>query len=282
MILSLHHGLSHVAVINRMNKYKVAVAQIHTDEDKASNLAKMEKMIDRASESGAKLICFSEMINIQSPNLKPYEMSESIGGETISFLSGLAAKYNIWICCGSIFESIPGKQKAYNTSVLLSDEGEIKAVYRKRHTFDITLPDGRATNESDTIEPGDEIVSVDTVLGHIGLAICYDLRFPEQFREMTGKGMQVLLLPASFVAQTGKYHWEPLLRARAIENGCYVLASNQYGSVGKHDAYGHSMIINPWGEILAQADEDEELLFAEIDIDNVDTVRRQIPSTVGR
>lgn len=264
-----------------MKKYKVAVAQIHTGEIREDNLKKMEKMIIDATKNNAALICFPEMSNIQSAVLKPYEMAEEINGETVMFLSSLAKSYNISICCGSFFEKIPNSEKAYNTSVFLGCDGDIKAVYRKCHMFDITLPNGRNTGESDNIEPGDKIVTFDTEYGKIGIAICYDLRFPEQFREMTREGMQILLLPASFVEETGKYHWEPLLRARAIENGCYVLACNQYGSVGAHNAYGNSMIINPWGDVITRAGQSEELLFSDIDIEYVEKIRLQLPSTVN-
>lgn len=264
-----------------MGKYKLAVVQMDTQAEKAENLQKMKTYIEQAVEQGAQLVCFPEMVNIQSPALSHLERSEMIGGKTTIFISQLAKKYGIWICLGTILEEIEGEEKVFNTSILFGRDGKIKATYRKRHTFDISMADGREYRESDTVKPGQEKVLLDTDLGKIGFGICYDLRFPEQFREMSLEGMKVLLLPASFTKETGMAHWDTLVRARAIENGCYVLACNQCGQKMEYEAYGHSMIIDPWGNILAKAEYQEELLVAEIDLDYVDQIRMQIPSTIS-
>lgn len=181
----------------------------------------------------------------------------------------------------SIF-SAPGRRRAYNTSILLGPDGGILAKYRKIHTFDVTLPDGTVCNESERVCPGKEIVVVDTELGRLGFAICYDLRFPELFRAMALAGAQVIFLPADFTRPTGKDHWEPLLRARAIENGCYVIAAGQTGKKPRYEANGNSMIVDPWGTVRARAQEETGVIYGEIDLDYLEEVRRKIPSLANR
>ena len=148
--------------------------------------------------------------------------------------------------------------------------------------FDVDLEDGTECKESQTVKAGGDIVVVDTALGKLGFAICYDIRFPEMFRKMMEMGAQVIIIPASFTNTTGKQHWEPLLRARAIENQVYVLATDQTGKKPKFEAYGHSMVIDPWGNILTEAGVGETILYAEIDLDREDDIRRQIPCIFNR
>ncbi len=262
------------------NMYTVAVAQINTGNCKEENFKKIENMVKIAVAKGVRLVCFPEMVNIQSAQLSHMERGEAIPGETSDFFANLARKHHVWICGGTILEIVQGEEKVFNTSLLFDGNGTIVARYRKRHTFDITMEDGRAFRESDTVKVGENMVLAETEIGKLGFGICYDLRFPEQYREMSKNGMEVLLLPASFTKETGEAHWETLLRARAIENGCYVLASNQCGQKIGYEAFGHSMIVDPWGRVLAQASEQETILYAEIDISYVEQVRTQIPSTV--
>lgn len=266
----------------RMNKnmYTVAVAQINTGNQKKENLKKIEQMVQTAVAKGARLVCFPEMVNIQSEHLSHMERAEEIPGKTSGFLSNLAREHHVWICGGTILEIVPGEEKVFNTSLLFDCNGTLAAKYRKRHTFDITMEDGREFRESNTVKAGEEIVLAETEIGKLGFGICYDLRFPEQYREMTKHGMEVLLLPASFTKETGEAHWETLLRARAIENGCYVLASNQCGQKVGYEAFGHSMIVDPWGRVLAKASDEETILYAQVDLSYVEQVRKLIPSTI--
>lgn len=262
--------------------YKVAVVQMNSGSNRDDNLEKMGEMIRKAADNNAKLICFPEMVNIFTSPKEFANIAETIDGPTVKFLVEQAGQYNINICGGTFMEKIKDSAKVYNTCVFVGRDKLIKAIYKKRHLFDISLANGKEFRESDDVMAGEGNTVVDTELGTIGIAICYDLRFPEQFRKMTEEGMQLLLLPASFVDETGKAHWETLIRARAIENGCYVLASDQCGDKYNHVTHGNSMIVSPWGEILARADKEESLLFADIDLDYVESVRAQIPSTMIR
>lgn len=170
------------------------------------------------------------------------------------------------------------ERKKYNTTVLLNPEGEEVARYRKLHAFDITLADGTETRESDRMQIGNDIVMVDTELGKFGLSICYDIRFPELYRYMAQNGCQVLFTPANFQMQTGKDHWEIILRTRAVENTCYVVAAGQIGKKrGTSLSYGSSLVADPWGTVIARAKETAGVTMAEIDLDYLDKVRRDLP-----
>lgn len=183
---------------------------------------------------------------------------------------------------GSWAEKISGDSRVHNTSFLFSSKGELLAKYRKLHTFDIVLPNGKAVKESEEVAPGDEIVTVETELGIFGMAICYDLRFPELFRLLAEKGAQVIFNPSNFTLPTGKDHWEPLLRARAIENSCYVIAPNQVGRNARLTAFGSSMVIDPWGTVIARAKEEPGVTLAEIDLDYLDRVRQRMQTMENR
>ena len=165
---------------------------------------------------------------------------------------------------------------------MINPQGEIIAKYHKLHTFDVTLPDGTVCDESARIHPGDEIVTVDTELGKLGFAICYDIRFPELFRIMALEGAQVIFTPASFTMPTGKDHWEPILRTRAIENGLYIVAAGQIGKKARFAAYGNSMVVDPWGTVISRAKDQPGITYGEIDLDYLDKIRQQIPSLKNR
>ena len=188
----------------------------------------------------------------------------------------------VYIQGGSVTEALEGEKRSANTSVLISPQGTILASYRKMHMFDITLTDGTPFRESDRVKPGDTIVTAGTELGVFGLSVCYDVRFPELYRLMALRGAQVIFVPASFTMPTGKDHWEVLLRARAIENGCYIVAAGQIGTKPAYAAYGNSLVADPWGTVVARARDEEGLVFAEIDLDYLERVRRQIPSLENR
>lgn len=261
-----------------MRKYTAAVVQLDTQNDKGKNLEYICNSIDQAAEHGASLVCFPEVMNLIGRNVGEGGGTETVPGFTTERLIKKAKERRIYIQAGSITEEAPGDTRFYNTAVLISPEGEILAKYRKLHMFDITLADGTKSNESEKVCPGDQIVTVDTELGKIGLAICYDIRFPELFRIMAAEGAQVIITPSSFTMPTGKDHWEPLLKARAIENACYMIAPSQIGKKPRYVAYGNSMVVDPWGTVIARSKDEPGIVYAEIDLDYLDKVRRQLPS----
>jgi len=200
-------------------------------------------------------------------------------------LQEVAAKHHIYLLCGSILEKIEekGKDIFYNTSVFLNPGGEIIAKYRKIHLFDVSLPDGSRWWESKLITPGDEIVQIKTAQAIFGFSICYDLRFPELYRRLVKGGVQVVFIPSAFTLETGKDHWETLVRARAIENQLYVIAPNQIVKSSQSKRYwGKSMIVDPWGTILAKAPEKEGVIFARIDLSYQQKIQESLPSLSHR
>ena len=262
-----------------MQKFMVAVVQMDTQNDKQANWQQMAAFVDEAAAKGAQLVAFPEVVNILSED--PV-YAEPIPGPTTELLMRKAKEHHIWIHGGSISEVNPDGPRTYNTTVLINPDGEIAARYSKLHNFDMTLPDGSSVRESDRKEPGKEIVTVQTELGHLGFAICYDMRFPELFRLMALQGAQIIFLSANFTMPTGKDHWEPILRARAIENGCYIIAPDQTGVKEKFTAYGNSMVVDPWGTVIARASDKPGVILAEIDLDYLESVRQRNPSIHNR
>ncbi len=256
-------------------KYKAAVAQIDSDKNSFGNMIKMKDMIREAAKNGAAMILFpenSEYIGTDYPgNANP------VPGKITDFFEQCAKENEIYIHCGSITEKKEGRKPA-NTSILFSPKGKLIGKYSKLHMFDISLDDGVSYRESDETSPGETITVCETKLGKIGMAICYDMRFPEMFRLMAKNGAQVICVPADFTMNTGKDHWEALLRARAIENSCYIIAPGQIGQKPEFLAYGKSMVIDPWGTVIAKASDREQLIYAEIDLEYIDQIRRQVPS----
>lgn len=265
-----------------LRKYKVAAIQLDTKNNKPDNLMKACGFIEKASAEGAKLICFPENMNLIGKNLGEGGNAEKIPGYTTDILIKQAQKYGVYIHSGSFRESIEQDSRCYNTSILIDPAGKILAKYRKIHLFDVNLPGKTVYNESGHICPGDEIAVADTELGKLGFAICYDLRFPELFRQMAAGGAQVIFMPSDFTRATGQAHWEPLLRARAIENGCYMIAASQTGQKPHYESNGNSMIVDPWGNILSRAEDMEGIIYGEIDLDYLAEVRNQIPSLKNR
>lgn len=265
-----------------MRKYFVAVIQLDTQNDKEENLKTICRYIDEAAAFGVKLVCLPEVMNLVGDNVGAGGQAESIPGYSTEILMAKARQHKLYIHSGSFAEIIEGEERAYNTSIMINPKGEIIATYRKLHTFDVTLPDGTVCDESARIKPGDDLVTVDTELGTFGFAICYDIRFPEMFRLMALEGAQVIFTPASFTMPTGKDHWEPILRTRAIENGCYILAPGQIGKKVKFTAYGNSMVVDPWGTVIARAKDMPGITYSEIDLDFLDKIRDQIPSLKNR
>ena len=265
-----------------LRNYEIALIQMDTQNDKGENMKKACRFIDEAAGHGAKLICFPEVMNLIGRNTGEGGGKEEIPGYTSDILCRKAREHKVWIHGGSITEQVPGQKKSRNLSLLINPDGEIAAQYRKLHMFDITLADGTPFRESDRVEGGNEITTVSTELGTFGMSICYDIRFPELYRLMALQGAQVMFVPASFTMPTGKDHWEPLLRARAIENGCYIVAAGQIGTKPAYAAYGNSMVVDPWGTIITRARDTECITYAQIDLDYLNQIRTQLPSLENR
>lgn len=265
-----------------VRQYTAALVQMDTQNNKKENLDFAVKCVGEAAARGAKLVCFPEVMNLIGKNVGEGGGRERIPGYSTELLMDAARKNSVYIHGGSVTEEIPGERQSYNTSVVIDPAGQIIAEYRKLHMFDITLGDGTPFFESDRVRPGGEIVTVETELGVFGLSICYDIRFPEIYRLMALKGAQIFFTPASFTMPTGKDHWEPILRTRAIENGCYVLAPGQIGKKPQYTAYGNSMAVDPWGTVIARAKDRPGIVYADIDLDYLDQVRSQIPSLKNR
>jgi predicted amidohydrolase len=236
--------------------------------------------VQRAARHGASLVLTPENTNFLGPHADKVRRAEPLEGATVSRYRELAASHGIHLLIGSVNERSDETERCYNTSVLLGPGGELLGSYRKMHLFDVDVSDEVRFCESDTTKPGTQPTVVDTPLGRMGLSICYDLRFPELYRHYRTLGAELLAVPSAFTATTGKDHWEPLLRARAIENQCYVLAPGQHGhhdDKGLRHSHGHSMVVDPWGHVVARATEGTGLAFAEIDLDYLRTVRQGMP-----
>lgn len=256
-----------------MNLVRVAVAQTLCCADKQKNYARVEEMLAEAAEKGVQLIVFPEGMNYIGPT-DPATWETIPDGEACRRMAAAARKYRMWINFGSIKEKNEGKP--YNTSVLFTPEGEVQAVYRKLHLCDMNGDrTSQPTRESDSVEKGNKIVVTDIGKCKVGMSICYDMRFPELFRIMSEKGAQIICHPSNFSMLTGAAHWEILLRSIAVTSHCYVLASNHCGQNAKGSKmWGHSMIIDPWGNVVAQAGFDREaLIVADIDLDYCEDLR---------
>jgi predicted amidohydrolase len=256
-----------------------AAIQMTTSSDKGANLDRAEGMIRLAAARGAGLVALPEVFNWRGKRADEPAAAESLVGPTLTLMGRLARELEINLLAGSITEHAPGELKRYNTSVLFGPDGERLALYRKIHLFDIDLP-GRVTiKESDVRLPGAEVVTAATTLGKLGLSICYDLRFPELYRRLAFGGARILMIPSAFTFPTGEAHWDTLIRARAIENQCYVIAPAQFGpNVHGFSDYGNSMIVDPWGRVLARASDQEGVVVAPIDMAYLERVRRELPS----
>ncbi len=262
-------------------KYLVAVIQPWTSSDINYNLKKMEKYIREAAVKGAKIVSLPEVMNVIESE-KESNYSENEEGRTYKLISSLAKELKLFIHGGSWAEAKNNDPRCYNTTFMFDDQGTLIAKYRKIHTFDITDPNGKEYKESNRIDSGEKIVTIKTKFGVFGFAICYDLRFPEIYRLMALKGAQVIFNPANFTMMTGKTHWEPLLRARAIENSCYMIAADQFGQNERMLAFGNSLVVDPWGTVIARASDHPGVTLAEIDLDYLDEVREKMQTLENR
>lgn len=260
-------------------KFIAAAVQMLASDDKASNLAEAEGWLRQAARLGARLVVLPEVFIWRGNKKFERDCAEPIPGPTSERLAALALELKIFLLAGSILEAIPDSAKAYNTSLLFDPAGELLARYRKIHLFDVDLANGVSLRESDSRAHGSDVVAAPTELGTMGLSVCYDLRFPELYRGLADRGAQLICVPSAFTAFTGQAHWETLLRARAIENQAFIIAADQFGKSPKSfECHGHSMIVDPWGMILAELPDGAGVITAEIDLEQLAKVRAELPA----
>ncbi|MGI9184113.1 MAG: carbon-nitrogen hydrolase family protein [Solirubrobacteraceae bacterium] len=262
---------------------RVGAIQLNASDDTARNLAQADRLVRDAAELGAQLVVLPEKWSVLGTREHLRAGAQTLDGPAISWARATAAELGIDLVAGSISEARPGAARGANTSVHVGPNGEIAAVYRKIHLFDVEV-DGVRYAESESEAPGDEVVVSELQDGtKLGLSICYDVRFPELYRLLALRDARVIVVPAAFTLATTRDHWELLIRARAIENQCFVIAPNQIGShPGGFRTGGRSLIVDPWGLVLAGAPDSETAIVAELDLDRIDEVRRQIPALTHR
>lgn len=263
--------------------FRLAACQMNSRNNKAANLATASRLIDEAAAMGAHMVGLPEMFNLLGTNEEIAAGGEAIPGPTSQFLAQKARQHGIYLHGGSFMERVEGSQKVKNTTLVFDPEGEIIARYSKIHLFDIEIAGKVSSKESEVVEAGTEMVTFETEHGYFGLTICYDIRFPELYRALTLAGAQVVFQPSAFTLYTGKDHWETLIRARAIENQVYMVSPAQIGVFGPNkQCFGSSMIVDPWGTVLARAPERECVILATIDYDAQHTIRQNLPSLQHR
>jgi predicted amidohydrolase len=263
---------------------RVACVQLNASESKADNIEHAGLLVARAAATGADVIVLPEKWNgIGAPDFLRANAESLDDGETVDAMRSWARDHKVTIVGGSIAERREGRDKLSNTSIVFDPDGEIAALYRKIHMFDVEVG-GQVYRESESEEPGEEISRVVDVEGwKLGMTVCYDLRFPELYRILAVDGAEIITVPAAFTLFTGKDHWELLLRARAVENQCYIVAPNQWGAHRDGKAsYGRSMIVDPWGVVLAQAPDEDGIIVAELERARMDGIRRALPSLANR
>ena len=260
----------------------VAVVQVDAGDDCAANVAAAVALADEAAAAGARLVALPEYLQFRGPDDGYRASARPIPGPHTDPFAEVARRRAAWILVGSTAETSGDPARPYNTSTLIAPDGSIAAIYRKVHLFDVAVDSGPVDVESARVSAGDRLVTATVDGTVVGLSICYDLRFPELYRALALAGAEILTVPANFTERTGRDHWEVLLRARAIENGAWVLAPSQIGGPPGRPAYGRSMVIDPWGTVIAQAPDRVGIVRAEIDTDRVAAVRRQIPALANR
>jgi len=269
----------------------LAVGQMNSSVDIEDNFKVCSELTSRAAERKAAMLCLPECFAFMGASAgASVKMAEPLDGPLLSRYAKLAKDNAIWLSLGGFQEKVKGDKAdthVYNSHVIFNDEGKLVATYRKIHLFDVEVPGGQTFKESNFTVGGEEVVTVDSPVGKLGLSICYDLRFPELYAALARASAQVMLVPAAFTLKTGLAHWHVLLRARAIETQCYVVAAAQSGQHNAslqletkgalRESYGHACIIDPWGAIVAECSEGTGLAFAEIDLDKISQVRKSIP-----
>lgn len=269
-----------------MTTVRLGVIQLTATDQLEANLSAAREFVAEAAARGAAWVALPENFAFMRREGLPIQAAaQPIGGSITQALCQMAREHDIWLLGGTFAEAIPGDDRVFNTSLLLDPRGEIAACYRKIHLFDVdlTATGGGVFRESDTFRPGDTIAVADTPFGAVGMSVCYDLRFPELYREMAARGADFLCVPSAFAPETGKDHWEVLLRARAIENQAFVVAPAQCGRHSPDRAsYGRALVIDPWGLILAQAADKPCAVVVECDLDELERVRSSVPALTHR
>jgi deaminated glutathione amidase len=267
---------------------KVAALQLCASDDPVANLDLTISMVQRAAEAGAQFIATPEVTNCVSSSRRRQNevLALQENDQTLTAMCAAAARFGVWISVGSLALKLPDDDRFTNRSFMIDPSGQIIAQYDKIHMFDVTLSETEQYRESDGYRAGGHAVIADTEFGKIGMTICYDIRFPHLYRGLAKSGASILLIPAAFAQPTGRAHWEVLLRARAIETGCFVIAAAQTGehqtTQGRpRKTYGHSMIVSPWGEIMADAGEYQGIIYADLDLSLVESTRARVPSILS-
>ena len=265
-----------------MSRLRVGLVQLTAGDDPAANAAKLEKLVNEAADGGAGFVLTPEVSNIisSSRSHQTNVLATEAEDKTLQKMRALAKARGVWLLLGSLALKSGGPdQRFLNRSFLIAPDGEVTDYYDKIHMFDVKLGNGEHYRESAQFQPGDRAVLANTAIGKIGLTICYDLRFPHLYRALAKAGAEIITIPAAFTVPTGKAHWHTLLKARAIETSCFILAPAQTGQhSAKRATFGHSLVVSPWGEVLADAGTGEGVTFADLDLKLVAEARAQIPS----
>jgi len=259
---------------------RVALCQTNSAENVSANAADVERLLNEAGAAGVDLAALPEVWPCQGSAPQMRAAAEPVPGPRTELLASIAREHRMWVHGGSVLE-LDG-DRVFNTSVLFDRDGDLVARYRKIHLFDADPPGAVPSRESFLFAAGDEVVAAATEFGRAGMSICYDVRFPELYRSLVVQGATILFVPAAFRFETGEAHWDVLLRARAIEDQCFVIAAAQWGSWGPHGRerrnFGNSMVVDPWGRVLARAVDGVGLTCVEIDLDEVRRVREIVPA----
>jgi predicted amidohydrolase len=259
-----------------LKKISIGICQIKVTDDKKRNLGKAKKMIKEASLEGARIIVLPEMFNCPYQDNFFKKFAETYPAESTNLLSSLAKEFSVYIIGGSVPEK--DGSKIYNTSYSFDKKGNLIAKHRKIHLFDIDVEGKIKFKESDTLAPGDKVTVFDTEYCKIGVAICYDIRFPELIRKMVLDGAKIIIVPAAFSMTTGPAHWHIIARTRALDNQVYFLCASPARDLkASYIAYGHSLVADPWGKIIAEATEEEQILYCKIDLDYLEKIRAELP-----
>ncbi len=256
----------------------VAAIQNNASGSLQDNLQAIEVQVQQASAQGAELILLPEHCLGQPKRI--LDLTESFGdGPGQAAMANMARRFGVWLVVGAMPIRMPHDGHVYSTSLVYDGRGECVAHYNKMHLCHVTLDTSRQVQESDRFRGGDQVVAIDTPVGRVGLSICYDVRFPELYRQLSRDQVSIFLVPAAFLAYTGQYHWQVLLRARAIENTCYVVAANQYGLLPNgHAMYGHTQIIDPWGEVMGCLEDGDGAVIAQLQDTHLSNVRDRLPA----
>ena len=257
----------------------VAVGQMTSTENVNDNYKACQRLVRQAAEQGAQICCLPEnffFLGVEDQDNKA--VADTLQSEALAPFLALAKEHQIWLSLGGYPERTSNQTHPFNTHLIVSPHGKIEAAYQKAHLFDVTLPTGQELKESNGIQPGNKLETYNSPFGCMGLSVCYDLRFAEHYLSLRQLGAEIMLVPAAFTTPTGMAHWETLLRARAIETQSYVIAAAQVGRHNKNrHSYGHAMIVDPWGTVIAQVPGKEGIALANIDLHTVNDIRERMP-----